>query len=403
MALDDAHALVIGVSRYQQLPQLGDTQDARDVAAVLSDPACCGYPPGQVRTLTDDAATRAAILDALDALARDTRETSTVLVYYSGHGARAPGDASDSYYLVPFDARNASRDELERTAISNTELSARLAAIAAGRLTLVLDCCRAAGMADLRIGDAAGPLAHGRGRVVIAASRSTGSALQLPGQRDSAMTGHLIAGLRGAAPGVAGVIRVCDLFSYVQQHLADQPVEQVAVFKAEIEENYPIAQLRGGAALAFEVPPAPADGAAYDAFISYCRSDDDDRAWVLDTLVPGLEDHGLTLHFEDRFALGGSEIGEAEDAVKHSRYTIAVYSPAYLANPTAGFQAELASWLGVETRTPRMIPLIRRRCDLALHVRMTAALDVQRDREVPLALKRLALALRQPARPRLTG
>ena len=33
---------------------------------------------------------------------------------------------------------------------------------------------------------------------------------------------------------------------------------------------------------------------------------------------------------------------------------------------------------------------------------MTEALDVSRDPEVPAALKRLALALRQPPRPRLT-
>src|SRR5262245_41119481 len=116
MALDDAHALVIGISRYQHMTQLGDTQDARDVAAALAAPASCGYPPGAARTLIAEAATRAAILDALDALARDTTASSTVFLYYSGHGARAAGDAGaagDSYYLVPVDATNASRDELE--------------------------------------------------------------------------------------------------------------------------------------------------------------------------------------------------------------------------------------------------------------------------------------------------
>src|SRR5262249_8541583 len=238
MALDDAHALVIGISRYHHLTPLGDTQDARDVAAVLADPACCGYPPAAVRTLIDEAATRAAILDALDALARDTRETSTVFLYYSGHGARAAGDPGDAYYLVPVDATNASRDELDRTAISSTELTQRLRAIRAGWLTLVLDCCRAADMADLRLADAVAPLAQGRGRAVIAASRSAGSAFQLPGQRDSMMTTCLVDGLRGAAPGVGGVIRICDLFSYVQQRVVAQPVDQHPVFKAEIEENY---------------------------------------------------------------------------------------------------------------------------------------------------------------------
>jgi len=401
MALDDAHALVIGISRYQHLTQLGDTHDASDVAAVLADPACCGYPPGAVRTLIDEAATRAAILDALDALSRDARDASTVFIYYSGHGARAAGDPGDAYYLVPVDATNASRDELDRTALSSTELTTRLRAIRAGWLTLVLDCCRAADMADLRLADAVAPLARGRGRVVIAASRGAGSAFQLPGQRDSMMTACLVDGLRGAAPGVGGVIRICDLFSYVQQRVVAQPVDQHPVFKAEIEENYPIAQLRGGAALAFAVPPAP-DDAPYDAFISYCRSDDADEAWVTGTLVPALEGYGLKLCLAERdFSLGELELDEAERAVTTSRYTIAVFTPAYLANPTEGFQSKLASWLAVESSTPRMIPLIRRPCPLALHARMTAALDASRDTTVPLALKRLALAVRQPPRPRL--
>src|SRR6185295_9778490 len=112
--------------------------------AVLRDPACCGYPPGAVHTLIDEQATRAAIFDALDALARATREASTVFIYYTGHGARAASAGVDSYYLIPVDAVATSHDDLERTAISNAELSSRLRAIPAGRLTVVLDCCRAA-------------------------------------------------------------------------------------------------------------------------------------------------------------------------------------------------------------------------------------------------------------------
>src|SRR4029077_9450250 len=57
MALQDAHALVIGIAAYQHIPSLAQVQDAKDVAAALADPACCGYPPGAVQTLLDGAAT----------------------------------------------------------------------------------------------------------------------------------------------------------------------------------------------------------------------------------------------------------------------------------------------------------------------------------------------------------
>ena len=401
MLLDDAHALVIGISRYQRVDTLRPTQDAQDVAAVLSDPACCGYAPAAVHTLIDEAATRAAILDALAALARDTRETSTVFLYYSGHGARASVGGVETYYLVPVDASASSRDDLEHTAISSAELTARLRAIPASRLTVVLDCCRAADLADPRLAEVAAPLAQGRGRAVLAASRATDYAYAMPGERDSTMTGCLVAGLRGAAPGVGGVIRICDLFHYVQQHVAAGPVDQHPVFKAELEENYPIAQLHGGAAAALALP-APPDDKVYDAFVSYCRDDADDRGWVTGTVVPYLEGLGLKLCLEDRdFRLGASRIDETEGAVAHSRYTIAVLTPAYLASAFEAYDALLAAHAAIESREPRLIPVVRRPCQLALHTRMTEALDVSKDAEVPAALQRLAVALRQPPRVRL--
>jgi hypothetical protein len=401
MQLEDAHALVIGISRYLHAPPLRTTQDAQDIAGVLKDPACCGYAPGAVHTLIEEEATRAAILDALDALARTTREASTVFLYYSGHGARTVNGADSAYYLVPVDATTSSRDELARTAISNAELSARLRAIPAGRLTVVLDCCRAADLADPRLAEVVAPLARGRGRAVLAASRASDFAYSLPGQRDSTLTHWLLEGLRGAAPGVGGVIRICDLFHFVQQHVAAGAVDQHPVFKAELEENYPIAQLRGGAAEALALP-APPDDATYDAFLSYCRDDPDDRAWVTDTVVPALERLGLRLCLEDRdFRLGASRIEETERAVIHSRYTVAVFTPAYLAGAYEEFDELLAAHQAIESRTPRLIPLLRRRCQLSLHSRMTEALDASSDAEVPAALQRLAIALRQPPRPRL--
>lgn len=417
MLFEDAHALVVGITRYPHAP-LPATQDAQDIVAVLQDATCCGYPATAVRTLLDERATRAAILDELDALARTTRESSTVFIYYSGHGgARPAATGGSSYYLVPVDA---ARDTLEQTGISNVELSTRLRAIPAGRLTLVLDCCRAADLAEPDLAEpplaqAIAPLAQGRGRVVLAASRSSDNAFAMPGQRNSTMTGHLLAGLRGAAPGVGGVIRICDLFHYVQQRVAGEVIQQHPVFRAELEENYPIAQLRGGAEEAFELPPPPTDDIpsptggrptkiVYDAFLSYCRTDPADRAWVTKVAVPYLERLGLKLCLEHRdFRLGASRLDETNRAVRTSRYTIGVFTPAYIETRFEEYQSTLAAFAAAESELPRFIPLLRKPCELELHTRMTAALDVSDDTEVPAALQRLAVALRQTPQPRLAA
>jgi hypothetical protein len=403
MALEDAQALVVGISRYQRVGPLPDTQDAQDIFAALIDPDCCGYPTAGVRRLLDEEATREAILDALDTLGRTTHAGSTVFLYFSGHGAWSRGapdnDDDDAYYVVPVDALATSRAELERTALSNTELTARLRAIPAARLTLVLDCCHSGELAMPRLARAVAPLALGRGRAVLAASRATDSAYTAPNERNSVLTRCLLDGMRGAAPRVGGVIRVCDLFHYVQQCVGKGPMEQRPVFRAELEENYPIAQLRGDTLAAIPVPP---DELRYDAFLTYCREDNEDRTWVTTTLVPYLEERGLRLCLEHRdFRLGASRIDEIERAVTHSRYTVALFTPSYLEGTFELYQALLAAHVSVESRAPRFVPLIRRPCKLVLHARMAEALDVSRDSEVPAALQRLAVLLRQEPRLRL--
>jgi metacaspase-1 len=421
--LEDAHALVIGISQYQHLPKLRPNRDAADLAAALVDPELCGYPAANVRVLLEESATRAAILAELDALAARTRGGSIAFLYFSGHGGHvtaetraAPDSPKDlsAFYLMPVDARARPRSDLPLTAISCEELTARCAAIPAGKLTIVLDCCRAAALteADLPLApelsaEHVSPLARGRGRTVLAAARSDGSAMTLPGQLHSVFTGHLLRGLRGEAAGVSGLIRICDLYDYVQRKVTAEQPSQRPVFKAGLEENYPVALLRGGAPAPLTLPPPP-DALRYDAFVVYSQanssdgSDDPaaklDERWARRTLVPYLEKCGLRVCYEHRdFTLGKPRIVETERAVAESRYTIIVFSPAYLASDFEDYQALLAAHAAAESSTPRFIPLLRHPCELTLHRRMTAALDATRDEQVPAALARLALALREPA------
>ncbi len=404
--LAKAHALAIGISAYRHAAALVPTRDAEDLAAVLADPALCGYPASQVRLLREAEASRAAILGELTALAERCDASSTVFVYFSGHAARALSGDGPSYFLLPVDAEPTSRAALERTALSGDELSALLGRIPAARLTVVLDCCRASGLVEPELplaaaqltGELLSPLARGRGRAVLAASRGDGTALVLPGATHSVFTGHLLAGLRGAAIAAGGLVRICDLFHYVQQATSGEVALQRPVFRAELEENYPVALGHWGQPL-----PSPPDDKPYDAFITYAKDSREDRQWVRRVLLPSLESRGLRISHDDQISLGGSRLEESERLIAESRYSVAVMTPDFLATGLEDYQALLAAFSAVEHRLPTFIPLLRRPCPLQLHRRMTAALDATFDDEVPAALERLALALRQPPRPRVSS
>jgi hypothetical protein len=408
--LANAHALVVGISRYQHLQALPEVQDAVDVATVLTDPGLAGYPPANVCTLLEAAATRAAVLDALDDLATRTTADSTVVLYFSGHGGRSERNGGERCYLLPVDAEDG--DAWERTAISSDELSSRLRALPAARVTTILDCCRASGIAEPKDIGALAPeltphglavLAQGRGRAVFAASRSDGAAYVVPGHRNSVFTRHLLDGLRGGAEGAGGAIRIFDLYHYVQQRVVAEFPAQRTVFKSELEDNYPIARYRGGAAPIAPLPPA-LDGLTYDAFLSYDRGAAADRRWVEEVVVPRLEARGLRVCLEHRdFRLGRPHIREMERAVAESRYMVAILTPSYLENSFREFESLLAQHQDLETRAARFVPLVRQPCQPPIGMRMLFALDLTRDAEVEAGLERLARALRQSLLPANSG
>jgi hypothetical protein len=411
-------ALVVGVSAYQRIAPLPPARDADDVAAALRDPALCGYAGERVELRVDADATRAAVLDGLDRLAARAGPDASVFIYFSGHGGRVEdGPLADCYFMT-VEASWRSPEELARTAISGRELSQRLRAIPAARVTVVLDCCRAGGLAEPKdaapapSGPALAPglppqalaaLARGRGRAVLAASLADGFAYAATaGRRDSVFTHHLLEGLRGGAGGTGGVIRVCDLFDYVQRHVAAEVPQQRPVFKAELEENYALALYRGGEAPPLILPRAD-DRCAYDAFVSY-RREPPDREWVEKALVPRLEALGLKLCLPHRdFRLGAPRVREMERAVEQSRYTIAVLTPRYLEGAFEDFQAVLAQHLGLDERAPRLIPLLREDCRPSLGIRTTEWLDVSDQALEDGTLLRLAQRLREPHREPLSS
>ena len=232
------HALLIGVGSYQRAALSVETTaaDAVQLGALLCDPQCGGYPPAQVRVLSDAQATRAGMLAAFAAFAQQLAQAprATAIVFFAGHGQQR----GDDFFLLPHDY---DPDAVDASAISAAEFHACIAALRphAQKLLVVLNCCHSGGIgaAVLGTGAAGGaadgtagatppaafyqPLVAGSGQVVISAAR--------PGQKAGAdawsapahtlFGARLLAALRGQAPGDAPGIGVFELFGYLSTHV----------------------------------------------------------------------------------------------------------------------------------------------------------------------------------------
>lgn len=251
-AFPEAHALIIAIADYRHARKLPEAVlfDAKDLSTLLVAPERCGYDPSKVHLLLDEAATKEAILAALDHLGRVAGARDTVCIYFSGHGWRSP--ESDDSLLLPVDA---SRTALETTAISAAVFSEKLGAIRAERLLVLLDACHAGGAGAVKTGfggdgeernlsmRAIELLAEGSGRAIIASSRVDETSLILPAARNSAFTAALLEGLAGAADFLmAGTIKLFSLYDYVAGRVPELTSNrQHPQLHTKLEKNFAIA------------------------------------------------------------------------------------------------------------------------------------------------------------------
>jgi uncharacterized caspase-like protein len=403
-------AVVVGVAEYQHINGLPNTviADARDIRAVLIDANACGYDPNRVQLLLNDKATKGALRSALEKAAAECDEDSTFAFYVSSHGGRVESGEFEGEYLLPVDTVYDDDASLARSSLSGKELADLLWGIPARRLVAVFDCCHSAGIGVAK--NVTGSefkrglpesfykqLATGQGKVIFASCRDSEFSYVHPKDANSVFTKHLLDGLRGGVPGAGGVIRVFDLFHYLQPKVVANEPNQHPVFKCEVEDNFPVALHTGGKGTRpTSDAERPRDTFQYDVFLSY-RQQDPDKSWVQKTLLPRLKAEGLKVCIDtESFRLGAHLVSEMERAVEQSRYTLAVLSPAYLDSSFTELENILAEHLGLEERQRRLLAVMREQCKPRLGVRARLWLDMRDDREFDMSVARLVQELRMP-------
>lgn len=363
--LHDAYALVVGIAAYRNVPQLpaSVTEDARAVARVLADPHRGAYPPEHVRLRLDDEADGATLRDDLAWLATSTGRDSVAFVFASAHGAALASGDTIVECVLPVDVDPDDPATLATVAIDSDTFSEALAAIPARKKVVVLDACHAAGIGApktldrvLRKGLSGAylqRLAEGTGTVIFASSRADEQSWVLDGDTNSVFTKHLLSGIDGGAASEDGLVRVFDLFEFLQPRVTREVPHQHPVFKAEVESNFAVALRQGGVAAA----SSPADDFRHDAFVSFADAEPD-VTFVHEVLLPALVRAGVRVVVAaDVDQPGVARVVNLERGMRHARRTVVVLSDAYLRDRMARFENVLSQSMGIEEGHWRVVPV----------------------------------------------
>jgi WD40 repeat protein len=145
LPLPRLNAVLVGVSEYQQARLKLDfaAKDARDLETALQRQRGVLYRDVNVRALHDARATRAALLDALVWLERETTQRDTAVLFLAGHGVTSD---DGEFFFLPVDG---DEDKPEITGVSGADLVRRLRRMT-GRVMVFLDTCYAGALFSQR-------------------------------------------------------------------------------------------------------------------------------------------------------------------------------------------------------------------------------------------------------------
>lgn len=150
----------------------------------------------------------------------------------------------------------------------------------------------------------------------------------------------------------------------------------------------------GGADSSPRAPAPPPD--AYDVFISYSHDDED---WTLNNLRKRLEAHGVRVRIDSDFTIGDYSVAAMEEAILHSRHTLAVLTPQWVESQWTSFESMLAVTEGPLRR--RLLPLLLKECKLPAYIKALVRADftdaTKRDAEFGKLLRAIAAATPAPA------
>ena len=212
------YILAIGVSKYQDNSlTLGfPAKDAADFVNVMLRQKGLLYSEVAVKTLTNEQATCAEIVDALDWISRETTSKDVAMVFMAGHGEN---DQYGQYYFLP---HHINTEKIKSTGVVFSEIENTIKNLA-GKTLFFVDTCKSANVLGGRkrelpdVVRVVNELSSAEnGAVVFTASNKNQASLEDAAWNNGAFTKALVEGLGGAADRQnTGRVRIAMLDLYI--------------------------------------------------------------------------------------------------------------------------------------------------------------------------------------------
>ena len=209
--------IAVGICKFAdtRIPNLTYcVADAETIADYFKDDR---VDPEQIILLTNEAASRKAVTDALRLVSEKIAPEDSLFFFYSSHGA---GDDSGTTYFITFDTVF---DELATTALPMQELKKEVENINCRNIVMMIDTCHSGGVKSLGRQDekALNKLVRSANKqtriAILTSSRTNESSIESKKWQHGAFTYFMLDGLAGTADNFPrdGHVSVTELFDYV--------------------------------------------------------------------------------------------------------------------------------------------------------------------------------------------
>ncbi|MDI9570597.1 MAG: caspase family protein [Pseudomonadota bacterium] len=218
----DLYILAVAVNKYRD----GDLRlkypraDADELVKSIQKGAKRIFGKIAVKTVYDEAATRAGLALAFEELGRQTRREDVFILFLAGHGITYEKDGN--YYFLPVDFRFTGEEAIAKQGVSKEDLMKNLTHIQALKSLLLLDTCNSGSFAEAVASrnivekTAVARLGKATGRSTLVASSKDQAALE-GYEGHGVFTYTLLQAINGAARDREGKVTVNGLATYVEE------------------------------------------------------------------------------------------------------------------------------------------------------------------------------------------